>query len=207
MHRAPVCRRRSRAKITTYSWGLFQNRLRQSIVAEAKASALHVARAGSQAGKGRALTPCALGVGPRSFAKPPKQVQTVCECILIMRGYKELNWKTAKGMMSEANFLRSLMEIDFDSITQTQVKSVRGERPGAVRLGAWMFDGASARWHVTRLFFPKVEGSPPAGPVCGTKGCRLRAVLMRTGVGKDSLFILSFFRGSSRRTLATGEGA
>ncbi|XP_015274779.1 PREDICTED: dynein heavy chain 10, axonemal [Gekko japonicus] len=62
----------------------------------------------------------------RSFAKPPKQVQTVCECILIMRGYKELNWKTAKGMMSEANFLRNLMEIDFDGITQTQVKSVRG---------------------------------------------------------------------------------
>ncbi|XP_028567040.2 dynein axonemal heavy chain 10 isoform X2 [Podarcis muralis] len=62
----------------------------------------------------------------RSFAKPPKQVQTVCECILIMRGYKELNWKTAKGMMSEANFLRSLMEIDFDSINQSQVKSVRG---------------------------------------------------------------------------------
>uniref|UniRef100_A0A8C6ZHZ5 Dynein axonemal heavy chain 10 n=1 Tax=Nothoprocta perdicaria TaxID=30464 RepID=A0A8C6ZHZ5_NOTPE len=61
----------------------------------------------------------------RSFAKPPKQVQTVCECILIMRGYKELNWKTAKGMMSEANFLRSLMEIDFDGITQGQVKSVR----------------------------------------------------------------------------------
>ncbi|XP_064378089.1 dynein axonemal heavy chain 10 [Dromaius novaehollandiae] len=61
----------------------------------------------------------------RSFAKPPKQVQTVCECILIMRGYKELNWKTAKGMMSEANFLRSLMEIDFDGITQSQVKSIR----------------------------------------------------------------------------------
>ncbi|XP_028911199.1 dynein heavy chain 10, axonemal isoform X3 [Ornithorhynchus anatinus] len=61
----------------------------------------------------------------RSFAKPPKQVQTVCECILIMKGYKELNWKTAKGMMSDPNFLRSLMEIDFDSITQTQVKSIR----------------------------------------------------------------------------------
>uniref|UniRef100_A0A8C4WLB8 Dynein axonemal heavy chain 10 n=1 Tax=Gopherus evgoodei TaxID=1825980 RepID=A0A8C4WLB8_9SAUR len=61
----------------------------------------------------------------RSFAKPPKQVQTVCECILIMRGYKELNWKIAKGMMSDPNFLRSLMEIDFDGITQTQVKSVR----------------------------------------------------------------------------------
>ncbi|XP_006894689.1 PREDICTED: dynein heavy chain 10, axonemal [Elephantulus edwardii] len=61
----------------------------------------------------------------RSFAKPPKQVQTVCECILIMKGYKELNWKTAKGMMSDPNFLRSLMEIDFDSITQSQVKNIR----------------------------------------------------------------------------------
>ncbi|XP_025789014.1 dynein heavy chain 10, axonemal [Puma concolor] len=62
----------------------------------------------------------------RSFAKPPKQVQTVCECILIMKGYKELNWKTAKGTMSDPNFLRSLMEIDFDSITQSQVKNIRG---------------------------------------------------------------------------------
>ncbi|XP_010134250.1 PREDICTED: dynein heavy chain 10, axonemal, partial [Buceros rhinoceros silvestris] len=62
----------------------------------------------------------------RSFAKPPKQVQGVLECVLIIRGYKELNWKTAKGMMSEANFLRSLMEIDFDGITHSQVKSVRG---------------------------------------------------------------------------------
>uniref|UniRef100_A0A8C4UNG2 Dynein axonemal heavy chain 10 n=1 Tax=Falco tinnunculus TaxID=100819 RepID=A0A8C4UNG2_FALTI len=61
----------------------------------------------------------------RSFAKPPKQVQAVLECVLIIRGYKELNWKTAKGMMSEANFLRSMMEIDFDGITQSQVKSVR----------------------------------------------------------------------------------
>ncbi|XP_045152663.1 dynein axonemal heavy chain 10 [Echinops telfairi] len=61
----------------------------------------------------------------RSFAKPPKQVQTVCECILIMKGYKELNWKTAKGMMSDPNFLRSLMEIDFDSISQGQVKNIR----------------------------------------------------------------------------------
>ncbi|KAK2497325.1 hypothetical protein MC885_009648 [Smutsia gigantea] len=62
----------------------------------------------------------------RSFAKPPKQVQTVCECILIMKGHRELNWKTAKGMMSDPNFLRSLMEIDFDSISQSQVKNIRG---------------------------------------------------------------------------------
>ncbi|XP_069880965.1 dynein axonemal heavy chain 10 isoform X1 [Dipodomys merriami] len=62
----------------------------------------------------------------RSFAKPPKQVQTVCECILIIKGYKELNWKTAKGMMSDPNFLRSLMEMDFDTVTQSQVKNIKG---------------------------------------------------------------------------------
>ncbi|KAM5237710.1 dynein axonemal heavy chain 10 [Ctenodactylus gundi] len=61
----------------------------------------------------------------RSFAKPPRQVQTVCECILIIKGYRELNWKTAKGMMSDPNFLRSLMEIDFDSVTQSQVKNIK----------------------------------------------------------------------------------
>ncbi|XP_012518857.1 PREDICTED: dynein heavy chain 10, axonemal [Propithecus coquereli] len=62
----------------------------------------------------------------RSFAKPPKQVQTVCECILIMKGHRELNWKTAKGVMSDPNFLRSLMEIDFDSISHSQVKNIKG---------------------------------------------------------------------------------
>ncbi|XP_072367150.1 dynein axonemal heavy chain 10 isoform X2 [Scyliorhinus torazame] len=62
----------------------------------------------------------------RSFAKPPRQVQTVCECILVMRGYKEINWKSAKGMMSEANFLKALMEMDCDAIGQNQVKTVKG---------------------------------------------------------------------------------
>lgn len=47
-----------------------------------------------------------------------------------MKGYKELNWKTAKGMMSDPNFLRSLMEIDFDSISQSQVKNIKGEWGG-----------------------------------------------------------------------------
>ena len=57
----------------------------------------------------------------RSFAKPPPAVQTICECILIMRGYSEISWKAAKGMMSEANFLGSLMTMDVDAITNAQV--------------------------------------------------------------------------------------
>ena len=53
----------------------------------------------------------------RSFAKPPKPVQTICECIVVLKGIKEVSWKSAKGMMSEANFLRSLKEMDVDGIT------------------------------------------------------------------------------------------
>uniref|UniRef100_A0A8D3AXA9 AAA+ ATPase domain-containing protein n=1 Tax=Scophthalmus maximus TaxID=52904 RepID=A0A8D3AXA9_SCOMX len=66
----------------------------------------------------------------RSFAKPPKQVQVVCECILVLRGYKEITWQSAKGMMSEANFLRSLMEMDCDSISNNQVRTVKGKSVG-----------------------------------------------------------------------------
>ncbi|XP_015260407.1 PREDICTED: dynein heavy chain 10, axonemal [Cyprinodon variegatus] len=62
----------------------------------------------------------------RSFAKPPKQVQVVCECILVLCNYKEISWQSAKGMMSEANFLRSLMEMDCDSITNSQLTTVKG---------------------------------------------------------------------------------
>ncbi|XP_053555751.1 dynein axonemal heavy chain 10 [Bombina bombina] len=62
----------------------------------------------------------------RSFAKPPRAVQVVCECVLVMRGYREISWKSAKGMMSDPSFLKSLMEMDFDAVTQGQVKSVRG---------------------------------------------------------------------------------
>ncbi|KAL0979348.1 hypothetical protein UPYG_G00183960 [Umbra pygmaea] len=62
----------------------------------------------------------------RSFAKPPKQVQVVCECILVMRGQKDISWKSAKAMMSEANFLRSLMDMNPDAIHSSQVKTVKG---------------------------------------------------------------------------------
>ncbi|XP_020901970.2 dynein heavy chain 10, axonemal, partial [Exaiptasia diaphana] len=57
----------------------------------------------------------------RSFAKPPRAVQMVSECIVILRGYKEVSWKSAKGMMSEGNFLKSLTEMDVDGITIGQV--------------------------------------------------------------------------------------
>nr|CAH8856482.1 unnamed protein product [Trichobilharzia regenti] len=61
----------------------------------------------------------------RSFAKPPKAVQVVSECICVFKGYKEISWKTAKGMMSDTNFLQSLQTMDVDNITAKQSSTVR----------------------------------------------------------------------------------
>ncbi|XP_076108254.1 dynein axonemal heavy chain 10-like isoform X2 [Mytilus galloprovincialis] len=61
----------------------------------------------------------------RSFAKPPAEVQRVCECIVIFKGIKEVSWKSAKAMMSEANFLKSLTEMDVDGISQRQTNAVK----------------------------------------------------------------------------------
>ena len=60
----------------------------------------------------------------RSFAKPPKAVQTVSECIVVLRGSKEISWKAAKAMMTDPNFLRSLTELDVDAITSGQVNMI-----------------------------------------------------------------------------------
>ncbi|KAH8417458.1 hypothetical protein KR222_000260 [Zaprionus bogoriensis] len=61
----------------------------------------------------------------RSFATPPAAVQVVCECVAILKGLKEINWKTAKGMMSDVNFLKSLMEMDCEALTQKQITNCR----------------------------------------------------------------------------------
>lgn len=70
---------------------------------------------------------CLFHLFSRSFATPPKQVQVVLDCILIMRGYKEQNWKNAKAMMADTNFLRLLLTTDFREIPWSHVKAMRGE--------------------------------------------------------------------------------
>uniref|UniRef100_A0A2C9JWZ0 AAA+ ATPase domain-containing protein n=1 Tax=Biomphalaria glabrata TaxID=6526 RepID=A0A2C9JWZ0_BIOGL len=62
----------------------------------------------------------------RSFAKPPREVQTVCECIVVLKNIRDVSWKSARGMMSEANFLKTLKEMDVDNISQKQMTTVKG---------------------------------------------------------------------------------
>ena len=45
-----------------------------------------------------------------------------------MKGIREVSWKSAKGMMSEANFLKMLKELDVDNIGQRQIGTIKGIR-------------------------------------------------------------------------------
>lgn len=45
----------------------------------------------------------------------------VCECVVILRGIKDVSWKGAKAMMADNRFLATLMEFDKDAIGDKQV--------------------------------------------------------------------------------------
>ena len=49
----------------------------------------------------------------------------MCECVVVLRGLKEVSWAGAKSMMADGNFLRSLVDFDKDALTEKQVKKVK----------------------------------------------------------------------------------
>jgi dynein heavy chain len=61
----------------------------------------------------------------RSFAKPPKEVQKVCECVCVIKNIKDVSWKSAKAMMSASDFKSSLQGLDVDGISANQIKLVK----------------------------------------------------------------------------------
>ncbi|GMH41526.1 hypothetical protein BSKO_09436 [Bryopsis sp. KO-2023] len=61
----------------------------------------------------------------RSFSKPHILVQKVCECVVLLRGLKDVSWIGAKAMMADSQFLKSLLEFDKDGLTDKQVKKVK----------------------------------------------------------------------------------
>ena len=67
------------------------------------------------------LLPLSLFLSLRSFATPPPQVKMVCECVAIFKGVKDPDWKAAKGLMADTNFLSSLQNMDVDGISASQV--------------------------------------------------------------------------------------
>ncbi|KAK0163654.1 hypothetical protein PV327_007315 [Microctonus hyperodae] len=61
----------------------------------------------------------------QSFSTPPEPVQLVYECIAIIQGLKDISWKTAKGIMSDPNFLRILQDMDIADITIKQQQMIK----------------------------------------------------------------------------------
>jgi dynein heavy chain, axonemal len=61
----------------------------------------------------------------RSFMNPPESVQIICECVAILKGFKDISWKTAKQMLADTSFLKSLQEMNCDLITVKQITSCR----------------------------------------------------------------------------------
>lgn len=49
----------------------------------------------------------------------------VCECVAIVRGYTDVDWEVAKGMMAEPNFLQNLQEVNCDLITGAQIRAIK----------------------------------------------------------------------------------
>jgi dynein heavy chain, axonemal len=62
----------------------------------------------------------------KAFKNPPALVELVCNCIVILKGYKEVNWKQAQAMMAANDFLQQLQRLDVDGITRVQITSVIG---------------------------------------------------------------------------------
>jgi dynein heavy chain len=60
----------------------------------------------------------------KSFAKPPALVQTTLEAVCILKGEKP-DWATAKGIMSDPNFLQSLFDFDKDNIPDARLKKLK----------------------------------------------------------------------------------
>lgn len=61
----------------------------------------------------------------RSFAKPNVYVQKVCECVVHLKGGKDVSWGGAKAMMADGGFLRSLVEFDKDALADKQVRTLQ----------------------------------------------------------------------------------
>lgn len=56
---------------------------------------------------------------------PTEPIQIVCEAFVILKGFKDVSWKTAKTLLSEESFLKGLAEIHCEAVTQKQLSQCK----------------------------------------------------------------------------------
>ena len=62
----------------------------------------------------------------RAFATPPKPVQIVGELLCLILQSGEISWKSARGLMADANFIKELQTLDVESIPLKNINAVKG---------------------------------------------------------------------------------
>ena len=62
----------------------------------------------------------------KAFKNPPRAVETVLNCIVVMKGIREISWKSAQTLMTDPRFLEMLKEMDVDNLTNKQISLVKG---------------------------------------------------------------------------------
>merc|ERR1719502_751682 len=82
----------------------------------------------------------------RSFAKPHQLVQDVASCVAILMGVKDRSWSGVKAMMGQRGFLRALIELDKDALTEQQIEQVKAyfQTPNFKANDLMMISSASA---------------------------------------------------------------
>ena len=61
----------------------------------------------------------------KALGKPPKVVQCVCEAVCCLKGIDKPDWKAAKRMVSDTNFMNSLLTLDMDRIQGKHVRAAK----------------------------------------------------------------------------------
>ncbi|VDM32164.1 unnamed protein product [Hydatigera taeniaeformis] len=61
----------------------------------------------------------------RAFATPPKPVQLVGECLCHVMSAAEISWKSARGLMADANFIGTLQTMDCEAIPQRNINAIK----------------------------------------------------------------------------------
>lgn len=60
----------------------------------------------------------------KSFPKPPPLVQMTMEAVCILK-HEKPDWDTAKKLLGDTNFMRSLEEFDKDNIPDSVIKKLK----------------------------------------------------------------------------------
>lgn len=65
---------------------------------------------------------------------PPDTIETVGECFVILKGIRDVSWKTVRSIMAEEHFFKSLVDMNCDAITSKQLAQCKNHLKVSTKL-------------------------------------------------------------------------